>query len=57
MGIPVGRGQVLKSAPQLPLQTQESTSGGVKINAGQQSLGLGSFYKRLVVPAAEEKSL
>lgn len=54
MWIPVGWGQVLKSSPRLPLQTEGSHFGGVRFTAGLQSSGLGSVYKCLVVPIAQE---
>lgn len=53
MWIPVGWEQVLSSAPQLLLQTKECNFGGVGFPAGLQSSGLGSFYKRLVVPVTQ----
>lgn len=54
MWIPVGWGQVLKSSPRLPLQTEGSHFGGVRFTADLQSSGLGSVYKCLVVPIAQE---
>lgn len=50
----MGWGQILKSAPQLLLQSKGFHFGGVRFTAGLQSSGLGSFYKCLVISVAQE---